>query len=113
MRRTLGTAWVLVLGLGVRTLGAQSTCRGDHCSVSLSATLMATVPAIARVSVVSSARGAAIVIWGNARLVLQVQRDSASSAPATLGKPAVTITDGRFDLRGEGSVTVRYTATAP
>lgn len=110
MRRMLGMACAVVLGMSPRGLAAQSTCRGDHCVASVTTTLVATVPAIARVSVVASGGAAAVVIGGNARLVLQMQRDSASSAPVTLGQAGVPT---RIDLTGESSGTVRYTATAP
>ena len=117
MRRKLAMAWVIVTALYAAPLAAQSSCWGDHCSLSLSANaaaLIVSVPAVARVAVVRSAVGAAVRAWGNTRLVLQAQQDWASYQPTTLATASVPRAEGRsLDLPDEGSGAIRYTATAP
>ena len=117
MRRKLGMVSVIVAALCSAPLAAQSSCRGDHCSLSLSANaaaLIVSVPAVARVAVVRSAAGAAVRAWGNTRLVLQAQQDPASYQPTTLATASVPRAEGRsLGIPDEGWGSIRFTATAP
>lgn len=108
---------MLAAALCARPLAAQSACWGDHCSLSLRANataLIASMPGVARVSVVQSAGGSAVRAWGNTRLVLQAQQDSAADQPTTLATAPVPTSEGRsIGIPEAGSVPILYTATAP
>lgn len=117
MRRKLGMVSVLAAALCARPLAAQSACWGNHCSLSLQANataLVVSVPGVARVSVVQSAGRSVVRAWGNTRLVLQAQQDSASDQPTTLATAPVPTAEGRsIGIPEAGSAPIRYTATAP
>lgn len=117
MRRKFWLGLAIVTAVSSSSLAAQSSCWGNHCSLRLSANatvLTVSMPAVARVSVEQSRSGGTVTAWGNTRLVLQAQQDSASSQPLTIATAAVPTSQSRsLDLPEGAGQPVRYTATAP